>query len=232
MRRARLTCGTVLLAFGAAVFLSRPVPPAQDRHATLALPEDRPLRLTLLGTSLSHEEIWPDSLRQSLQAQLNHPVALSTVTQPGAGSLWGLEQTERVAALSPDWVLIEFAINDADILDGQGLSQAHHTHVTLVHKLRSLLPEVDIVLMTMSPAQGLRGLLRLQLAAHYRQYRELAGALDLGLVDLYPRWLALPRAARGIQVDGLHPEAQVAADLIVPVLTEYLSQRATRPGSP
>lgn len=228
MRRAWLACGAVLLALGAALWVARSVPAPQDRPAALSLPAGRPLRITLLGTSLSHGEIWPDSLRRALQARLNQPVDLSIMARPGAGSRWGRDQARRAAERAPDWVLIEFAINDADIRDGQSLAGARRSHAALVQDLRALQPQADIVLLTMSPAQGLRGLLRPRLGAHYRQYRELAATLDLGLVDLYPRWRALPGATRGLQADGLHPDPQTAADLIVPVLTDYLLRNAGR----
>lgn len=228
MRRAWLACAAALLAGVAALWMLRPEPVPHDRPITLSLPEGRPLRITIWGTSLSHEEIWPSTLRLSLQKRLKHPVDLNIVAWPGAGSRWGQEQAHRVAEHAPDWVLIEFAINDADIRDGQGLVGARRSHATLVQELRALQPQADIVLLTMSPAQGLRGLLRPRLEAHYRQYRELAEALDLGLADLYPRWLALPRAARGLQADGLHPDPHTAARIIVPVMTDYLLRNAVR----
>lgn len=223
-RRVGLACAALLLLLTGLFWTARPALLPQDLPVTLALPEARALRITLLGTSLSHEQVWPERLRRRLEDHLNHPVVLGFVTRPGAGSRWGQGQVQQVVAQNPDWVLVEFAINDADIRDGQNLDAAQRSHVALLQDLQKARPEAAIVLMTMSPAQGLRGLLRPCLGAHYRQYRTLAERFELGLVDLYPRWLALPAAARGLQADGLHPEPQVAATLIVPILLDYLLQ--------
>ena len=53
---------------------------------------------------------------------------------------------------------------------------------------------------------------------------DMARTADLGLVDLYPRWLALPPEARGLERDGLHPAPEVAARVILPVLVPYLTE--------
>jgi acyl-CoA thioesterase I len=120
-------------------------------------------------------------------------------------------------------VLMEFAINDADLWDGLSPKDSRATHLAVIRALQAARPGMRIVLMTMSPAQGLRGLMRPRLAQYYAGYAELATDSNLGLVDLYPRWRVLPRAARGLQ-DGLHPTDAAAQALIVPVLLRYLSR--------
>lgn len=233
MLRGWLAGGFALLILCAAFWVRPPHPPASnDRPIALRLPQNRPLRITLLGTSLTHDEIWTSALQHRLEKSLGHPVQIHVTAKPGAGSDWGLSQVRPVAESAPDWVLLEFAINDADIRDGQNLQQARDTHVALIQGLQAAIPEVRILVLTMSPAQGLRGLLRPYLRAHYLQYLELAETLHLGAVDLYPRWLALPRAARGLREDGLHPEPQIAADLIVPALTDYLLHNLERAPAP
>ena len=119
--------------------------------------------------------------------------------------------------------MIEFAINDADLRDGKSLAATRLSHRRIIAELRLGLPDTRIVLMTMSPAQGIRGTMRPWLSAHYAQYRDLAAELDLGLIDFYPRWLSLPRAMRGLEDDDLHPDPSVAAEIIVPILSKYLS---------
>jgi len=147
---------------------------------------------------------------------------VNVVARPGASVQWGLSQLNAVSATNPDLILIEFSINDADLRDGLSLAAAQRAHGILITGLQAAQPQAALVLLTMSPAQGLRGLIRPRLAAHYRQYRTLAAHHDLGLIDLYPRWRNLPRSARGLQRDGLHPEPEVATGVIVPILMAEL----------
>lgn len=226
MRLGRLT---VLLAsaFGvaalAAVFYPGPAErkdPPQDRPVQLRL--DGPLKVVVLGTSLSARNPWPQILLRQLETELTSPVTLEVIAQPGAGSRWGLAQVGRVAAARPDLVLIEFAINDADLRRGQSLAEAKATHDALLQSLRAELPDAALVLMSMSPASGLRGALRPRLAAYYGQYAELAEAHSAGLIDLYARWLSEPRTARGLE-DGLHPTAEATARVVVPAVARYIT---------
>lgn len=208
---------------GAGLLLLHDFSPAipNDRPIALRVPEQG-LTIALFGTSLSHKQLWPETLAKVLGERFGVSVAIKPVTQPGAGSLWALENTDRLVATDPDWVLIEFSINDADIRDGQSLDQALKTHRRLLAELQSRLPNTGLVLMSMNPAQRLRGLLRPRLAAHYRQYRSLAEEWDTGLIDLNARWLDIPSTDRGLAQDGLHPDRQTASRIIVPALSRYL----------
>ena len=208
----------------------RPVPRLGDRPFALALPEGRPIRLAVLGTSLTAGEPWPGDVADRLSTCIGHPVALLVVAKNGAGSEWGLTQVAQVAAEKPDLLLVEFAINDADVTGGMTLARSAEAHVALIRALRAASPATTITLMTMSPAQGLRGLSRPRLRAHYQQYQTLAKDMGLGLIDLYPRWLALPPSARGLSRDGLHPEPDTAAHLIAPVIVEAVAQALTGTG--
>ena len=195
----------------------------QDRPLTIPLPSGA-LRLTVFGTSLSAPpQTWPEALAARLSDCRGAPVALSRVTGPGMGSAWALTQVERVIETDPDLVLIEFAINDADLLDGVSLATARAQHESLLKALQAGLPEAALVLMTMSPAQGPRGWVRPRLNAHYAQYRALADAFGIGLVDLYPRWLARPEHERGLGQDGLHPEPRKVVPTLSHIILELLS---------
>lgn len=224
----RVVAGTGLLAALLALSLalghalSRPGPPQDRPLAPLHASPAEGLRLTVLGTSLSHDEPWTAALARRLTTCLGQPVQVAVVARAGAAVDWGLDQVGAVAATAPDLVLVEFAINDADLRDGPGLGAARQMHDQLIAGLRAARPDAVLALMTMSPAQGLRGLVRPRLGAHYRQYRALAETHDIGLIDLYPRWRALPRAARGLARDGLHPDPAVASAVIVPVLARAI----------
>lgn len=192
--------------------------PPRDRvpEALGALPD--PARVTVLGTSLTARYDWP----ARLEAACGGGLTVSAVAQSGALSSWGLEQVARVSGTAPDVVLIEMSSNDADLTDGLWLRDSEANIRAIVTRLREADPEVAVVLMSMSPAQGLRGLVRPRFGAYADMYGRLADELELGYVDLRARWLALPRAARGLREDGLHPEPEVAAGVIVPVLQGML----------
>lgn len=200
----------------------------QDRALPAPLRAAGELKIVVLGTSLTARYDWPAQLETKLAACLDRPVEVETVARPGASVAWGVEQVATVLDLEPDLVLVEFAINDADLRDGVGRNRARELTTYLLAALAAAPAPPQVALMTMSPAQGLRGWLRPELARRYGDYRVLAAAAGTGLVDLYPRWLARPRAERGLGDDGLHPDPGVVAEMIVPVLAEYIGQAAGR----
>lgn len=209
---------TLLLSWSAL----RPAPEVRDIPMRDPLP-DGPLRIAVFGTSLSAPpQTWPDTLADVLTSCRGYPIAAQRIVGPGKGSAWALGQIARVAETSPDLVLIEFAINDADFRDGVSLETARAQHLRLIEGLHRALPQVPVVLMTMSPAYGPSGWIRPRLAAYYSQYSELAQEERIGLIDIYPRWLSLPHRDRGLAEDGLHPDAAVAEKVIVEALAGYL----------
>ena len=193
-------------------------PPQDVVLAPRALPT--PLRITVLGTSLSHNAPWTASLAQALMACLG-PAEITVIARPGAGVLWGQGQVDTVAATLPDLVLVEFAINDADLRDGLTRARADTEMRALLAELAHALPQAALVEMTMSPAQGARGLLRPGLGARYGDVIARAGDGSQGAIDLYARWRALPRDARGLS-DGLHPDPQIATEVTVAPIRDYI----------
>ena len=203
---------------GAALFVwgtARPAPGIGDRP--LAPLPPGALKVVAFGTSLTAKNDWPDALQPRLETCRGAPVEIRRVARPGAGSDWGETALDDVIAAAPDLVLLEFAINDADIRDGQSLGAARAAHARILDGLKTALPEARVLLLTMNHASGLRGLARPWLAAHYAQYRDLAAAHGTGLLDLYPRWRAAAPDIRTLG-DGLHPtDAQVGAVLLDPL---------------
>ena len=185
--------------------------------APMELP-DRPLKIVYFGTSLTANYDWPEALGAQLSGCLGDTVQGTKIAQPGAGSAWAEAQTHRVLGEPlADLVLLEFAINDADILDGAFPSEGLATHRRIIEDIQSASPAPQIVLMTMSPAHGLRGLARPLLPVHYDNYRTLAQEYDLALSDHYSRWLELPAEERSFD-DGLHPpEGQPSEVMVMPL---------------
>ena len=176
-----------------------------------------PLRISFVGTSLTASYDWPVHLNDCA----DRSISVSRIARAGAASDWGRRQADGIVANHPDVIFIEFSVNDADLRHRISLRESASNHRTLIRHLRARLPEARIVLMTMSPAHGIRRILRPRLPAYYRLYRDLAEELDTGLLDIYPRWLAVPKPARE-QQDGLHPSQTTASRIILPALGSYL----------
>ncbi len=191
-------------------------------------PGQGPIRIVALGTSLTRNALWPSEMASVLATCSGRPVLVTRIAGVGENSAWGLTQAQAVAALRPDLVLIEFAINDADLRDGQSLDSALDAHQRLLDTLAVEAPAARLVLMTTNRVFGLRGLMRPWLNAHYEQYRRLAAARHIGLIDLAPLWAAAPVTGQdGVPLlpDGLHPTDAAVARVAFPSLVTELGRR-------
>ena len=189
---------------------------AYDDIADRPVPDlpDGALKIVAFGSSLTAKNDWPDALADRLAACRGAAVEMIHVAKPGAGSTWGVGAVTTVIAAEPDLVLMEFAINDADLRDGVGFGKSQDQHEVILQRLADELPEARVLLMTMSPAHGLRGAMRPRLGAYYQGYRDLAEAHGAGLLDLYPRWRGGPKALRTFE-DGLHPSNEAVREVLL-----------------
>lgn len=183
-----------------------------------------PLRLAVFGTSLTANDRWPEGAADTIAANLGRPVSLLRVARAEADSGWAVQQTDRLRAFGPHLVVVEFAINDADIVDGVSLRKSVTNHRTLLDALGR---ETGAILMTTNPARGLRGWIRPCLGAHYAAYRSLAAETGAGLLDLAPRWETVLRETPGALPDGLHPAKGLGEQVIAPALAELVRQAVT-----
>lgn len=220
--------GLLAALFGAGVLgaLLWPTTPRQamDRPLPAGAP---PTRIVAFGTSLTAGNAWPDGLAAQLSACLDRPVQVIRVARNGMGVQWALTQIEAVRAARPDLVLVEFVINDADVLDGVSLAKSRAGHERLLADLRAALPEAEVMLMTTPPVSGLlRRLQRPRLAAYDGMLRDLAAAEEVALADLAPRWHAARRADPALRApDGLHPDDNGTAVVTVPALAALIGGR-------
>ena len=216
---------SILVVIAVALLFRLPTEfPVRDRGLPdLDLKQTKHLDIVALGTSLTVRNNWPAQLATELEDLLDYPVRLVRVAQSGMGSAWGLTALDRVDEACPDLILIEFAVNDADIIDGVSLRKSMAQHDRLLAALADILPDARILLMTTNPVTGLRGLKRPRLAAYYAAYEELARKHDAGLADFYPRWLEYIRQTDWSE-DGLHPTDEAAIQIMLPVLHEIVGR--------
>jgi lysophospholipase L1-like esterase len=194
----------------------RPIPPVARQHASL--------RIVALGTSLTHRAFWPEQLAQRLQACMPRGVTAEVmrVARPGARSDWGLAQADAIAQTRPDLVIIELAMNDADLHDGLWPWQSHANHRALITRIRAQSPATGFVLLTSNPVSGWQKLVRPFLPLYQRLYGDLADNEGAGLVDGFGRWKQQGDLA-ALAGDGVHPDPAAEADLLVGPLTDEIS---------
>jgi acyl-CoA thioesterase I len=180
------------------------------------------LRIVALGTSLTNNGAWPEAVAQRLTACLGAKVEVRPIAKAGANSSWGLAQVGSVAATAPDLVLIEFAVNDADLLDGTSLGRSVDNLRAIITGLRAAQPEAALVLMSTNPARGLRGWQRPFLNRYFGAARAEALAKGAGFFDGRARWQGDLRP--GDLPDGLHPTAMAESRVIAPALAAYLAR--------
>lgn len=193
---------------------------------------DRPARIVAFGTSLTASNPWPDHLQTRLTACLGREVEVIRVARNNRDSDWGTANFDRVLAARPDTVLMEFAINDADIKDGMRPSISRERTEALLDRIATELPGTQVMLMTMNPVTGPRQRLqRFWLEGYYALYRDIAAERDLALADLTPRWHAAWAADPGlVPEDGLHPTEAATTQVVLPVVAEALGRAAGQAG--
>lgn len=218
----------VMLCHGAGqVALRRAVEPAADlAPASLpALPQDRPLRLLLLGTSLTFSGSWPEALQHRLAACHAAGVTVERLAKPGANSAWGEGALRQRLAAGPvpDILVVEFSINDSSLWRGMRLAASRARHEAILDMAQQA--GIPVWLATMSPAFGRKALERPGQVAYRALYGELARDRGAGLIAMAPAWLALGASDRGRLVpDDLHPTEAAMIGLAVPALAAALGR--------
>jgi hypothetical protein len=126
--------------------------------------------------------------------------------QVGATSRWGLAAVEELLGARPDIVTVEFASNDAALHRRISAAESLKNMTRIVRRLQTADSRPRIYLMTMSPAKGLRGLVRPRLDQYFQMYVGIAKREGVGLIDHRPSWRALPRSLLNQAIpDGAHP---------------------------
>ena len=189
--------------------------------------------MAAVGTSLTQRGSWAETLARSMASCVEAAVTVERFAAAGRGSDWGVAQLDRIISARPTIVLVEFAINDADVLDGVSLSTSRKNHEEIVDRLRAADPAIAVFLVTTNPVHGPRGWVRPYLTEYYRLYRDIAQTKAVGLIDLYPVWrtaLAADDRDRLIP-DGLHPTEAAFTRVALPVIRDRLSRLLAAPSA-
>lgn len=178
-----------------------------------------PVRVVTFGTSITARGGWQAPLAGALSQCLGRPVAISRIGGPGQGSAWGLRNAWRVVALKPDLVVMEFAINDADIRNWTSRDRSRRNTLELIRRLETGGRGAKVLLLTTQPVEGWKRLLRPFLGSYYQEYRRIAQETGVPLADGEAAWLALPGAMKKDALsDGVHPSPRVFAAAVVPAV--------------
>ncbi len=219
-----------LFAFAA---FSAPPPEAAGPTRTVGIPARLgrlgvPLRITLLGTSLTARGDWPRRLEAALAACRDGGAEVRVVARAGAASPWGLSVIAAEAARRPDMLVLEFSINDASLARGVSVARAGEVLEAMLTHARA--EGVPVLLATMNPAWGREAWERPGQTAYRELYRASADAGRAALLDTVPAWRALSETERTHLVpDGLHPTPDGMVIIHLPALTAALSSAACRP---
>jgi lysophospholipase L1-like esterase len=182
------------------------------------------------GTSLTAAGPWRRILTEELSVKFPGQVTGRNAAGPGMHSGWGLRSVdERVIAHKPDVVFIEFSINDAVARFKLSPADARKNLNQMIDRIRAALPECEIILQVMNPvidkSEGDSGW-RPDLTVYQDNYREVAAARGLLLVDHMPAWVHLletdEKTFRKYVPDGVHPNEAGYKHVVMPELRRKL----------
>lgn len=227
-----LATGVVLLlglawtygVIGGAITASgaRIIPPAPPPH----LLASRPLRILVLGTSLTSRGNWLAGLETQLNACSSHEIRVRRLALAGANSHWGLAMlkadfTSRDTP-APDVLIVEFSSNDAAPYNGMPLLLSARNHRRIIRLAQA--QGATVFLATMSPSFGRDSWERPGQPRYQALYRDLARETGSGLIDTIKDWQDMEPAQRKQQIpDGAHPTEAAQMAITVPAFTQALT---------
>lgn len=207
---------SLLMVAALALHLAASVPAAARPSETV--------KIVTLGTSLSARGGWQEPLEHSLGVCLDSDVAVVNLAKSGMTSEWGRTQIDKVVAERPNIVLVEFAVNDADVTEFMSLKHSSANMAEIVSRLRESEARPAVYVMAMNPVSGLRGAVRPFLGQYEEMHAAVARKLGAGFIDHRPAWARLSDEEIAIAIaDGVHPDPTMASRVIVPGLVRTLA---------
>lgn len=187
-----------------------------------------PVSLVVFGTSLSARGDWPLQLGARLAACTGRSVETQVIAGVGQTSAWGVTQIDRLIAAAPDLVVMEFVVNDVDLRDGLSRQASREAHRSILEALAIHRPDARVLVLAMNPTHGVRGAMRWRTARYLHDIYVLQAEAPLhGFHDLRDAWhqmiVETPGGRDMLIPDGLHPEPEAAAIVIVQPVAQRLA---------
>ena len=190
--------------------------------------------LVVYGTSLTAGGPWVNQVADALSKK--YPGLPKVINSGGSGkaSDWALENLDKkVIGMKPDAVLIEFAVNDAVDRFHIAPEQARKNLETMIDRIETALPDCEIILQTMDPPIDVNLQKRPHIETYYQNYREVAKARNLRLIDHYPVWKKILDADvkhyKELVPDGIHPNAKGSETVTTPSVLAGLRGEVVTP---
>lgn len=186
------------------------------------------------GTSLTAGGAWTRLLTERLKEKFPGLVSAHNSGGPGAHSGWGIDNVhQKVVALKPDVVFIEFSINDAVARFNLPPERAKENLNKMIDRIQAASPGCEVILQIMNPVidrpQGDSGW-RPTLDQCQQNYRDVAAARGLLLIDHMPAWTKLLKTDgatfRAYVPDGVHPAEEGWRIVVMPELIARLGLSA------
>jgi lysophospholipase L1-like esterase len=153
---------------------------------------------------------------------------VTAMGRAGAGSVAGVAIVNAYRPKGIDVAILEYAINDADIVDGLSRHESMKKHRQMIASLRSNYPGIAIVLMATNPVRGIQRLKRPALMTYYGDYLTLAKVEGVSFFDGPARW-SDPHVAKVATPDGIHPDPEIEATLYGSPLVAMIARLLGRP---
>ncbi|MDR9855466.1 SGNH/GDSL hydrolase family protein [Paenibacillus sp. VCA1] len=166
--------------------------------------------IVVYGTSLTEGGAWVSGLKEILDRRFPGQVKLTNSAKGGQWSDWGVENLEeRVIALAPDAVFLEFAINDSFLPYQTSVTKCGENLNAMIDRIHAANKNCEILLMTMNPPVREPLKIRPLIEEYYQVYRDTARKRGLLLIDHYSVWRSMlddnPAEFDRLVPDGLHP---------------------------
>jgi lysophospholipase L1-like esterase len=167
------------------------------------------------GNAAGLSESWHRDLRNALLPGSSEEIRTYNFGAPGGNYLTGLSTVAAVIRLRPRVVIIEYSMNDCNLV----YADAEAGTITILDQLKSGAPDSALFLMTMNNVFGSNLTTRNDLPDFYQMYRDLSVSESVGLIDSNPAWAGTTISD---MLDEVHPTAQSNKTYLVPSIVAEL----------
>jgi acyl-CoA thioesterase I len=224
----KLTSGIALFAMSVSLCGAAPAGEAASSGAGFVrkLQAGEKQTVVYYGTSLTAAGAWTRLLTNRLKETFPDQIVAHNSGGPGCHSGWGVDNLQqRVIALKPHVVFIEFSINDAVARFNLSPERAKANLEKMIDRVQTALPGCEVILQIMNPVidkpEGDSGW-RPTLAECQQNYRDVAAERGLLLIDHMPAWSRLletdEKTFRTYIPDGVHPVEAGWSAIVMPEL--------------